>query len=176
MLLVNFYLKRVLNEKPQGLKGHCTFLFLKYISPQIVKVVLNPTIKVSLYSGLLHHPFLSFFFFLKIWTNFMGHRWTFLEKACSGVSCYRCDWKCRSGPDLCESGLDLDITFTAIPAPPYRRALFTQITPSAIQTGENETEKYLAKKISLQRVHTRKMVEHQNQSKMSFFKLISRDN
>lgn len=37
--------------------------------------------------------------------------------------------------------------------PPYRRALFTQITPSAIQTGENETEKYLAKKISLQRVH-----------------------
>lgn len=164
-------------EKPQGLKGHCTFLFLKYKSPQIVKVVLNPTIKVSLYSGLLHHPFLSFsFFFLKIWTNFMGHRWTFLEKACSGVSCYRCDWKCRSGPDLCESGLDLDITFTAIPAPPYRRALFTQITPSAIQTGENETEKYLAKKISLQRVHTRKTVEHQNQSKMSFFKLISRDN
>lgn len=34
--------------------------FLKYISPQIVTVVLNPTIKVSLYSGLLHHPFLSF--------------------------------------------------------------------------------------------------------------------
>lgn len=105
----------------------------------------------------------------------MGHRWTFLEKACSGVSCYRCDWKCRSGPDLCESGLDLDITFRAILAPPYRRALFTQITPSAIQTGENETEKYLAKKISLQRVHTRKTVEHQDQSKMSFFKLISRD-
>lgn len=109
----------------------------------------------------------------------MGHRWTFLEKACSGVSCYRCEWKCRSGPDLCESGLDLDmevITFRAVPAPPYRRALFTQITSSAIQTGENETEKHLAKKISLQRVQTRKTVEHQNQGKMLFFKLISREN
>lgn len=46
------------------------------------------------------------------------------------------------------------IKFRAVPAPPYRRSMFTQITPSAIQTGENEAEKHLAKKISLQWVQT----------------------